>query len=226
MPDMPPLSAASLPPPEPFWRDTPVHRLMLTALLNELDASLLSAASATRTLEDWSIRHHLAPIPTVRAICQQTPPRPCPAALREALRLPADAAPDTLRYRHVRLMCGNLTLSDAENWYLPSRLTDEMNRELDTTETPFGRVTAPLAFTRRLVQAERVWSPLPLGWELSLLPAGSGQPLAFPPVLFRHHAVLSRQDGTPISTVIESYTAGAFCFPPPAIPDASQTAAP
>ncbi|OAG73463.1 putative protein Y4mC [Acetobacter malorum] len=221
MPDMPSLSAALQPQPEHCWQDTAVHRLMLAALLNELDASLLSASSATRTLEDWSQRHHLAPNATVRAICQQTPPRPCPAALREALRLPAKAAPDTLRYRHVRLMCGNFTLSDAENWYLPSRLTDEMNKELDTTETPFGRVTAPLAFTRRLVQAERVWSPLPLGWELASLPAGSGQALAFPPVLFRHHAVLSRLDGTPISAVIESYTAGAFCFPPPAMPDAS-----
>lgn len=226
MPDMPSLSAALQPQPEPCWRDTPVHRLMLTALLNELDATLLSTASATRTLEDWSMRHHLAPTPIVRAICQQTLPRPCPAALRDALRLPADAAPDILRYRHVRLMCGNLTLSDAENWYLPSRLTAEMNRELDTTETPFGRVTAPLAFTRRLVQAERVWSPLPLGWELAPLPTGSDQPLAFPPVLFRHHAVLSRQDGTPISAVIESYTAGAFCFPPPAMPDVPQTSAP
>ncbi|GBR31266.1 hypothetical protein AA0473_2494 [Acetobacter orleanensis NRIC 0473] len=118
-------------------------------------------------------------------------------------------------------MCGSLTLSDAENWYLPDRLTAAMNRELDTTETPFGRVTAPLAFTRRLVQSERLWSPLPAGWsEQTSLPMGSGEALVFPPVLFRHHAVLSRQDGTPISAVIESYTGGAFHFPPPAMPSA------
>lgn len=217
MPDMPPPPAPHFE-PEPLWRDTAVHRLMLTALLNELDATLLSAASATRTLEDWSRRHRLPSGPAVRALCQRTPPRPCPPALREALRLPVQAPSDTLRYRHVRLICGSLILSEAENWYLPARLTADMNRALDTTETPFGRVTAPLAFTRRLVQSERLWSPLPTGWEMGTLPAGTGAPLDFPPVLFRHHVVLSRQDGAPFSAVIESYTAGAFSFPPPTFP--------
>ena len=136
--------------------------------------------------------------------------------MRQALGLSDDTPADALRYRHVRLICGERTLSDAENWYLPDRLTAEMNTALDTTETPFGRVTASLAFTRRLVLAERLWSPLPTGWELQSLPAGSDTPLVFPPVLFRHHAVLARQDGTPLSAVIESYTAGAFSFPPPA----------
>lgn len=191
---------------------------MLTALLNELDATLLSSASATRTLEEWSRRHHLAPGQTVRALCQHTSARPCPPALRDALRLPANTSSDVLRYRHVRLLCGTLTLSEAENWYLPDRLTADMNRALDTTDTPFGRVTAPLAFTRRLVQSERLWWPLPAGWALAPLPEGTGDALTFPPVLFRHHAVLSRQDGTPISAVIESYTAGAFHFPPPVLP--------
>ncbi|MFT9064674.1 MAG: hypothetical protein ABF430_12795 [Acetobacter persici] len=216
MPDTPHFSATLPSQPETYWRATTLHRLMLTALLNELDAALLSTSSATRTLEDWSKRHRLAAAPTVRALCQQTPPRPCPPALRQALGLSDDSPSDALRYRHVRLICGELTLSDAENWYLPDRLTAEMNTALDTTETPFGRVTASLAFTRRLVLAERLWSPLPTGWELQPLPTGSDTPLVFPPVLFRHHAVLARQDGTPLSAVIESYTAGAFSFPPPA----------
>lgn len=220
MPDMPSLSAAQSLQPDLCWRDTPLHRLMLAALLNELNATLLSTASATRTLEDWSHRHHLAAPPTVRAIRQNTPARVCPPALRDALRLSASApSPDALRYRHVRLMCGTLMLSEAENWYLPSRLTANMNRELDTTDTPFGRATSALTFTRRLVLAENLWSPLPLGWELSPLPAGTGQPLIFPPTLFRHHAVLSRQDGVPISAVIESYTADTLRFAPPALMD-------
>ncbi|MCX2561056.1 hypothetical protein OQ252_06545 [Acetobacter farinalis] len=217
MPDMPLPSAAPPPEPEACWRDTPLHRLMLTALLNTLDATLLGSASATRTLEEWSQRHRLASPPTLRAVNLRTPPRPCPPNLQAALRLPASVPAGTLRYRHVRLMCGPIVLSEAENWYLPARLTPAMNEELDTTETPFGRVTAALAFTRQLVQAERLWSALPAGWELGPLPTGSGLPLEFPPLLFRHHATLSRQDGTPISAVIESYTAGAFSFPPPEV---------
>jgi chorismate-pyruvate lyase len=59
-----------------------------------------------------------------------------------------------VRYRRVRLACGDQVLSDADNWYVPARLTAEMNRTLDQTDTPFGAVVKPLGFQRRTLQAE------------------------------------------------------------------------
>ncbi|MFT9189305.1 MAG: hypothetical protein ABF465_11730, partial [Acetobacter orientalis] len=48
----------------PFlWRDTATHRLMLATLLATLENALLLTDSATRTLEDWSRTHSLAPPP-------------------------------------------------------------------------------------------------------------------------------------------------------------------
>lgn len=195
------------------WHDTAIHRLMLTALLNTLDNALLTTSSATRTLEEWSRAHHLAADPTVRAVRVASPERSCPAELLAALA--CSEKNETLRYRHVRLMCGDLVLSEAENWYIPSRLSPAMNTELETTDTPFGRVVAQLAFTRRLITAERLWAPLPDGWELTPLEAGNATPLTFPPLTLRHQAVLHTQPGVPFSAVIETYTSAAFQFPPP-----------
>lgn len=212
-------SASALP---SAWRDTAPHRLMLTALLNMLDNALLTTDSATRTLEQWCRTHHLAggtpAAPAVRAILVDTPQRPCPDSLRVHLALPAQGE-KALRYRHVRLMCGSLVLSDAENWYLPERLTAKMNAALETTDTPFGRAIADLAFTRQLVVAERLWSPLPQGWENTPIPAGTGESLDLPPQTLRHQAVLHQPDGLPLSAVIETYTSEAFHFPPPNMPD-------
>src|SRR5947209_6431546 len=64
------------------------------------------------------------------------------------------ARPDeTIRYRHVRLMCGTHLLSEADNWYRPSQLTPQMNAALDTTDTPFGTAVRPLGFHRKTLGA-------------------------------------------------------------------------
>lgn len=206
----------------PVWRDTAAHRLMLTALLTRLDNALLTTDSATRTLEQWCGMHRLSVEtssgPAVRAVLGETPNRPCPEELRVHLALPAQGE-KALRYRHVRLMCGDLVLSDAENWYLPERLTPDMNAALETTDTPFGRAIAALAFTRQLVAAEQLWSPLPDGWENAPLPAGTGDRLDLPPHTLRHKAILRQPDGLPLSAVIETYTGAAFHFPPPTMPE-------
>ena len=44
-------------------------------------------------------------------------------------------------------------MSVADNWYLPERLSQEMNRRLETTDAPFGLVVRPLAFRRRTLSA-------------------------------------------------------------------------
>jgi hypothetical protein len=66
----------------------------------------------------------------------------------------------------VRLTCGDRVLSEADNWYVPARLTPEMNRVLDTTDTAFGRAVQPLNFRRRTLSAKLLWSLLPPGWEM------------------------------------------------------------
>ena len=116
-------------------------------------------------------------------------------------------ARELVRYRRVRLMCGSLVLSEADNWYVPSRLTPEMNRLLDTTDAPFGRVVQALHFQRRTLSSTLLWHPLPQGWEMDATAArdASGE-LNIPHTLLEHRAVLSLPDGTPFSEVVETYT--------------------
>ena len=45
---------------------------------------------------------------------------------------------DTVRYRRVKLLCRTLVLCEADNWYVPGRLTSEMNKSLATTDSPSG----------------------------------------------------------------------------------------
>jgi hypothetical protein len=66
----------------------------------------------------------------------------------------------------MQLFCGDKLLSEADNWYVPGRLTPEMNRLLDQTDTPFGRAVKDLDFQRQTLKATALWRPLPEGWEL------------------------------------------------------------
>ncbi|MGC1270482.1 MAG: hypothetical protein WA842_07805, partial [Croceibacterium sp.] len=81
-------------------------------------------------------------------------------------------------------------LSQAHNWYVPARLTPEMNRTLATTETPFGTVVTPLAFRRERGASRRG--------------AASECP---PATILSHTAVLRLPEGRAISMVVECYTA-------------------
>jgi hypothetical protein len=118
----------------------------------------------------------------------------------------------------VRLRCGSLVLSEAENWYAPGRLTAEMNRALDTTDTPFGRVVAPLEPYRRTFAAQLLWHPLPDGWDRShrrAQPCRTSGPLAIPRELFEHRALVLGRDNRPIAEVHEVYQRGLLAFLPP-----------
>jgi hypothetical protein len=85
-------------------------------------------------------------------------------------------------------------LSEADNWYVPSRLTAEMNATLDTTETPFGRVVRPLKPTRSNLGLRILWQP------------AGGQTPEPGDALFSVEAVLSTADGVPFCEVAETYT--------------------
>ena len=123
-------------------------------------------------------------------------------------------AGEPVRYRRVQLACGDAVLSDADNWYVPSRLTAAMNRALDTTDVPFGKVVQPLHFHRQTLSADLLWSPLPDGWDSgAALPPASSRPLAIPPHVLQHRALLYTQDNQPFSLVVESYTASVLAKP-------------
>jgi len=180
----------------------------LLALLQTLNADLLSHDSATLTLERWCADHRLADPPRIVVRRAHDADRPIPDELRA--RLAIDAA-ERLKYRHVELMCGAHALSEADNWYVPGRLTAEMNRQLDTTDEPFGKVVKPLGFERRTLTADLLWAPLPQRWELSGAKSVNA-PLGIPHEVLRHKAILFTTAQVPFSAVVETYTNGLFDF--------------
>jgi len=202
------------------WPDSPIARLEATALLATFEADLLSGSSATATLEHWCGAHGLAS--PAKIIADRVPnfvPTP-PPQLRQELRI---GRGDSLRYRRVRLTCGAWVLSEADNWYVPARLTPGMNRALDTSDEPFGKVVKPLRFERRTLSAELLWRPLPEHWEMAatraeLHPELAHGALTIPPKVLELRAVLVLPDGVPFSEVIETYTGNLLAFAPPSLP--------
>jgi len=210
------LSAKAAPPAasSTAWHDSLTTRLEALAVLQSLNADLLSHDSATLTLDRWCASHHLADPPTITAERVHNVEKPATAAQRELLQV---SASEPLGYRRVRLHCGAHVLSEADNWYVPSRLTPDMNEALEHSDIAFGRAVQALQFQRHTLAANLLWAPLPQGWELGL-PASTehADTLSVPPFVLQHTAVLSLPNGTPISTLTETYTAEVLAFPEPA----------
>jgi hypothetical protein len=205
-------AVASTAEPAP-WPDSLVGRLEALALIESLNADLLAHDSATLTLERWCADHRLANPARIVAERVSGADKPASAEVREAL----DVKPEEpLGYRRVRLKCGDQVLSEADNWYVPARLTSEMNHVLETTDTPFGKAVAALHFRRHTLSADLLWRPLPKGWEMGAAsaPQEAGA-LAIPDLVLEHRAVLSTPDGKPFSEVVETYTSEVLAFPPP-----------
>ena len=138
-----------------------------------------------------------------------------PIADEQRRRLQVDQN-EPVKFRHVELACGDRVLSEADNWYVPSRLTAEMNRSLETTDTPFGRAIAELKPFRQTFAVEVLWKPLEEGWEQRPPTADRPQQaLAIPPKLFGHRALVYTPDLKPISEVDEIYTRENLAFAPP-----------
>ena len=195
------------------WPDSFVARLEALALIESLNADLLSHDSATLTLERWCADHRLADPALIVAERVTDVVKPATADVRAAL----DVKPDEpLGYRRVKLKCGDHVLSEADNWYVPARLTPDMNHMLETTDTPFGKAVAALHFRRQTLSAELLWRPLPKGWEMgATTPEATAAALAVPEHVLEHRAVLSLPDGEPFSEVVETYTGDVLAFPPP-----------
>jgi hypothetical protein len=149
-----------------------------------LEAELTAAPSATQFLTDKCAALKLASPPLIRAV-RQSADVPASPEVRAALKVSADTP---LRYRRVNLTCGSHVLSQADNWYVPSRLSDDMNKTLDTTDTSFGTVVKPLNFHRQTLKMESG----------TMEPGDSAH-------LFRVTAVLLTPDEVPFSLVVENY---------------------
>jgi chorismate-pyruvate lyase len=206
--------AADLSPARPSaWPDSFVARVEALALLQSLNADLLSHDSATLTLERWCDVHRLASTPRIVADRVMGADKlPTPEQRREL----GVTSADPLRYRRVRLRCGTVVLSEADNWYVPGRLTPEMNKLLETTDMPFGKAVQALHFQRHTLSAALLWRPLPENWEMNPpAPAERAAWLQLPPYLMQHRAILTLPDGTPFSEVVETYTENVLAFPFP-----------
>jgi hypothetical protein len=162
------------------------------ALIAALRSRILAAHSATFALEGWCADYKLAGDPHLVAERVPGADKPLSAVQRARLAIGPD---EPVRYRRVRLACGDRVLSEADNWYVPARLTPEMNATLDGTRTPFGRVVRSLAPVRHTVE---VRAPVPHA------NPGLDDPL------FEVDAVLSTGAGQPFCEVVETYLGGAL----------------
>jgi chorismate-pyruvate lyase len=153
--------------------------------LPAFERTLAAQDSATAALGQWCAARRLADPPQIRAerLAEASPPPPDVRALLQA-------SPDEpLAMRRVRLRCGPVVMSEAWNWYRPARLTPQMNATLDSSDTPFGRVAAPLGFRRERLSSQRGRAEgCPVGTVLS------------------HRALLRLPDGQPLALVTECYT--------------------
>lgn len=190
------------------WPDTRINRVEMLALMQTLNAELLASRSATQTLEKWCGDHRLANPAVIRAV--RLPVQTVLPDGDQRKRLDISRR-EKVKYRRVQLRCGDVVLSEAENWYVPGRLTRQMNRLLDQTDSPFGKVVQSLRPYRLTFSAKMRWSPLPKGWEMgegadsaAEAPSALGA-IAIPDELFEHRAVLFDRKHRPFAEVREVY---------------------
>jgi chorismate-pyruvate lyase len=164
------LAAAPAEAEDAAWPGDFLGRVEALAVVESLNAELLAARSATLTLEKWCGTHRLAGDGTAKIVAHLIRGQDKPATPEQRERLQVGPQ-EKLNYRRVELLCGERVLSVADNWYVPSRLTAEMNHTLETTDTPFGKAVLDLHFYRQNFAAEMLWRPLEEGWETKPVPA-------------------------------------------------------
>lgn len=146
-----------------------------------------------------ALRTRLSSRPSATAVLQERCSKPI-RVLRLAVDRPvseetlahlAVESADQVLTRHVRLLCGDIPLSDAWNWYVPERLSAEMNTLLERTDIPFGRVVRRTAFRREVLEARF--------------------PTETSGIVLQNRALLRRgNDDAPIALVVENYLPAAL----------------
>jgi chorismate-pyruvate lyase len=177
------------------------QRTRLQAQVQELNTALMGNNSATAVLQGYCDRLG-ANIGRIRA--RKAPVSDDPRLAGAARRQLGVGPKEPIRHRRVELVCGEIVLSRADNWYLPNRLTQQMNTTLQSTERPFGVVVAPLGFHRRTLAVRVLFEPLPTGWETERETYETR--VGIPADILQHRAVLQARDGRPFSYVVETYT--------------------
>jgi hypothetical protein len=162
-----------------------------SSALERLKSDLLGNLSATQVLTKWCGDLRLASPAVIRAERNAATVK---APTQEVMALLAAGPDETIRYRHVRLMCGTHLLSEADNWYRPSQLTPAMNKELDDTDIPFGTAVRPLGFHRKTLGTKAT--------------ADHNVPLQV-------RALLVTESGVPFSLVVENYGRDLVASSPP-----------
>jgi hypothetical protein len=178
------------------------ERKRMQIQIRSLNEALLAHPSATAVLQALCDRRDGASPPIRARKLQVTENADESVSVRRELGASDD---EPVCHRRVELMCGDRVLSRADNWYLPNRLSDEMNARLIGSETPFGVVVAALAFTRSTLSTEALYDPLASGWEtrseIETCPI-----LSAPEDVLQHRAILRTPDGRGFSLLLETYT--------------------
>jgi chorismate-pyruvate lyase len=184
------------------WPDTHDARREALALLQRLNAALLAGTTATVVLERWCHDHNLTGLAKIVAKpVAGIVKAPCDE-MRARLKIGYDTP---VSYRHVTLMCGDVILSQAENWYVPERLTASMVATLSASDIPFGKVVLPLNPSRETISATMLWSPSPL-------PRRRAKTSQIPEQLLEHRAIVFDGQHVPIAAVVETYQRGVLAF--------------
>lgn len=158
----------------------------LDPVIAAFESNLAAHASATKALSQWCQARGIGPVGQITVQFVPGADAAPPTDLRQTLGVSAE---EPLGYRHVKLVCGSVVLSQAHNWFVPARLTPEMNRQLAESDVPFGTVAASLAFSREPIASARRGDPG--------CPAGA---------ISTHRALLRLPDGEPLALVVECYS--------------------
>lgn len=205
--------------PPVAWPDTSLAREQVRGLIESLHARLLAAQTATVALEAWCAERKLAIVPALKARIVTGVEKPLTAEQRERLRI---GAQEPVRYRRVELTCGDHVLSEADNWYVPGRLTPDMNGIVETTDTPFGRAVAALRPYRKTFSVTHLWEPTAAAAPEPVRAPGTApgaespqRMLDIPWRLLEHRALVFTGDDVPFAEVCETYTRAVLGFAEP-----------
>lgn len=121
-----------------------------------LKGRVQTADSMTEILRQWCDTHGIGhgPLRSEHAPASGELP-PSPRAI-DALQLRSE---ESTRHRGIVLMRGDVGLLEADNWYVPGRLPAEVNKVLETTDTPFGAALPGDGQTRKTLYCDT--DPLP-----------------------------------------------------------------
>ncbi len=156
---------------------------------------MLVVAVAAATDDAAALSRDLLASPTATAVLERRCGGPIVAEVDRAARKDPTAEQrmrlgvgpeERVVYRSVVLRCAGVAYSVAENWYVPARLTPEMNAALEQGDTPFGAVIRPLHPHRK---------------PLEQVLAGVA------PYVLRHRALVLDGAGRVLAEVVENYTA-------------------